>query len=76
MSEKANHPPEENPYETPTAKPPAVGVVSGSREDLWKVARYQRGIIFCILIQLNLFRVSSQAFSQGESALRQEHRRS
>ena len=54
MSEKPTYHPEENPYEAPDADSPAVGVLGGSREDLWKVARYQRGIIFCILIQIGV----------------------
>ena len=54
MSEEPAHHPEENPYEAPAAGSPAVGVIGGSREDLYNVARYQRGIIFCILIQLGV----------------------
>lgn len=40
----------ENPYQPPVAAPPAVGVRSGSREDLRSVARSQKGIVVCILI--------------------------
>ena len=31
---------------------PAVGVNGGRREDLKSVAKYQKGILWCILIQL------------------------
>jgi len=40
----------ENPYQPPSAMPPAVGVKSGNREDLLSVAQYQKGILVCILI--------------------------
>lgn len=39
-----------NPFEAPASNSRAVGVISGSRQDLIKVARYQKGILFCILI--------------------------
>lgn len=42
-----------NPYQSPLApqrEPPVVGVISGSRADLRDVAKYQKGIIFCILV--------------------------
>ena len=42
----------ENPYQAPQTTSPAVGVLSGSHEDLRSVAKYQKGIIFCILIYL------------------------
>ena len=42
----------ENPYQSPSAEPSVVGVRSGSREDLKAVARYQKGILVCILIYL------------------------
>jgi hypothetical protein len=38
----------ENPFRSPTA----VGVRSGTREDLFKVAKYQRGVLFCLLFQI------------------------
>jgi hypothetical protein len=44
----------ENPYrspETPLAGP-VVGVLSGSREDLRAVAKYQRGLLICVLINI------------------------
>ena len=40
----------ENPYESPSAQSPIVGVKSGSRADLRSVAQYQKGILVCILI--------------------------
>ena len=40
----------ENPYQSPSAEPQVVGVKSGSREDLRSVAKYQKGILVCILI--------------------------
>jgi hypothetical protein len=43
---------EENPYEAPRAMDQAIGVRSGRREDLRKVAVYQKGILVCILISL------------------------
>ena len=42
----------ENPYQSPSAEPQVVGVKSGSREDLRSVAKYQKGILVCILIYL------------------------
>ena len=42
----------ENPYQSPLADSPVVGVKSGSREDLKSVAVYQKGILVCILIYL------------------------
>jgi len=42
----------ENPYQSPSAEPQVVGVNSGSREDLRSVAKYQKGILVCILIYL------------------------
>lgn len=45
----------ENPYQAPSASDKAVGVRSGRRIDLLAVARYQRGIINCILIQLVIY---------------------
>ena len=41
-----------NPYQSPQASPSAVGVLSGSREDLRSVAKFQKGILVCILIYL------------------------
>lgn len=43
---------DENPYQSPASIPQAVGVLSGSREDLRNVAMYQKGILVCILIYL------------------------
>ena len=42
----------ENPYQPPSAESAAVGVKSGLREDLKSVAKYQKGILVCILIYL------------------------
>lgn len=41
----------ENPYQSPVA----VGVRSGSREELYKVARYQRGVLICLLAQILIY---------------------
>jgi hypothetical protein len=41
-----------NPFEAPTSNSRVVGVISGSREDLVKVAKYQKGVLVCILIYL------------------------
>jgi hypothetical protein len=41
-----------NPFEAPRANETAIGVISGSREDLRSVARYQKIIIVCILIYI------------------------
>jgi hypothetical protein len=40
----------ENPYEPPPIDAQVVGVRSGNREDLRSVARYQKGILVCILV--------------------------
>jgi hypothetical protein len=44
----------ENPYQSPLAPldQPAIGVLSGRREDLQDVAKYQKGILICILTQV------------------------
>lgn len=41
-----------NPFEAPVSNSRVVGVVSGSREDLVKVAKYQKGILVCILVYI------------------------
>ena len=41
-----------NPFEAPQSDSRAIGVLSGKREDLRSVARYQKGVIVCILIYL------------------------
>lgn len=38
-----------NPFEAPAPNSRIIGVVSGSRADLVKVAKYQRGLFVCIL---------------------------
>jgi hypothetical protein len=45
---------DDNPYRSPEAPimAQAVGVLSGSREDLRSVAKYQRGLLVCVLIYL------------------------
>jgi hypothetical protein len=43
---------DENPYAAPQADTRAVGVLSGQREDLHSVAKYQKGILVCILFYL------------------------
>ena len=42
----------DDPYQSPAAQPQVVGVKSGNREDLRSVAKYQKGILVCILIYL------------------------
>jgi hypothetical protein len=42
----------ENPYQSPAAESQVVGVKSGHRDDLRSVAKYQKGILICILIYL------------------------
>jgi hypothetical protein len=43
----------ENPYQAPMADlRPAVGVLSGKREDVRAVAVYQKGMLVCILVYL------------------------
>ena len=41
-----------NPYESPQTPVAVRGVLSGSREDLRSVAKFQKGILVCILIYL------------------------
>lgn len=45
----------ENPYQAPAVSDKAVGVRSGRPIDLLAVARYQRGINYCILIQVVIY---------------------
>jgi hypothetical protein len=42
----------ENPYQSPATDARVVGINSGNIEDLRKVAKYQKAILTCILIQL------------------------
>ena len=42
----------DNPYQSPSPSGAAVGVKSGTREDLRSVAKHQKGILVCILIYL------------------------
>ena len=42
----------ENPYEPPAAEPPVIGLRQNRRENLRKVAVYQKGIVACILVYL------------------------
>lgn len=41
-----------NPFEAPASSSRVVGIVSGSREDLLRVAKYQKGILVCILVYI------------------------
>ena len=41
-----------NPFEAPQSDSRVIGILSGKREDLRSVARYQKGVIVCILIYL------------------------
>jgi hypothetical protein len=42
----------ENPYQVSQTNPTAMGILSGTRDDLRSVAKSQKGIIVCILIYL------------------------
>jgi uncharacterized membrane protein (GlpM family) len=42
----------DNPYRSPEAPSEVIGVISGSRDDLRNVAKYQKGIIVAILIYM------------------------
>ncbi len=42
----------DNPYQSPMTESRAIGVRSGRREDLRSVAKYQKGILVCILIYI------------------------
>ena len=42
----------ENPYQTPMSEGQVIGVKSGDPADLKSVAKYQKGILVCILIYL------------------------
>lgn len=60
-----------NPYEAPAPIPqdltPAVGILSGTRQDLRSVATYQRGIIGCILLYIIAFIAQTIVFrSRGD----------
>ncbi len=41
-----------NPYQSPQTTSQVTGVLSGSRDDLRSVAKFQKGILVCILIYL------------------------
>lgn len=43
---------QDNPYAAPQTVERVTGVLSGSREDLRKVAAYQKGILSCISVYL------------------------
>lgn len=51
--------PEQNPYAAPVESSEVVGVNSGTIDDLRAVARYQRGVIFCLLMYLSLMIIAS-----------------
>jgi len=42
----------ENPFQSPQTSSEVVGVLGGAREDLRSVAKFQKGILVCILIYL------------------------
>jgi hypothetical protein len=42
----------DNPFQSPATDARVVGVRGGSREELRKVATYQKGVLVCILIQI------------------------
>jgi hypothetical protein len=42
----------DNPYQPPATEDQVAGVLSGSLDDLRAVAKYQKGIIICILLYL------------------------
>lgn len=56
----------DNPYQAPSVASQAVGVLSGRRDDLKKVAAYQKGVILCILV--NMIAMASQFFLSPELA--------
>jgi hypothetical protein len=41
-----------NPYEPPKDASPAVGVLSGAHSDVLSVARFQKGVLVCVLVYL------------------------
>lgn len=58
---KENHPPmSDNPYQSPLTESRAVGIRSGDPADLRNVARYQKGVLVCILVYILL--IVSQFF--------------
>ncbi len=64
----------QNPYQSPSMPATAVGVNSGTREDLKKVAQYQKGIMYCILanfvmIAVLIFAGQSVAPGAGKTSL-------
>ncbi|MCL4195006.1 MAG: hypothetical protein KJZ87_24915 [Thermoguttaceae bacterium] len=44
----------DNPYQSPLTEPRAVGIRSGNPADLRNVARYQKGVLVCILVYILL----------------------
>lgn len=50
----------DNPYQSPLTEPRAVGIRSGNPADLRNVARYQKGVLVCILVYILL--IVSQFF--------------
>ncbi|MGD9720623.1 MAG: hypothetical protein AB7O59_16530 [Pirellulales bacterium] len=42
----------ENPYQSPATDARAIGVRTGSRVELYNVARYQRAVLVCLLLQI------------------------
>jgi hypothetical protein len=44
----------DNPFQSPRTDARAVGVRGGSREELLKVAKAQKGVIYCLLAQILL----------------------
>ena len=42
----------ENPFEAPTVPPQVMAMRSVSSEQLKKIATYQRGVIYCLLLQI------------------------
>jgi hypothetical protein len=57
----------QNPYRAPDDDFHAIGIKSGSREDLRAVAKYQKGILLCILFYLVAF--GAQLFMPPELRL-------
>jgi hypothetical protein len=42
----------ENPFQSPRTDARAVGVRTGSMRELYNVARYQRAVLLCLLVQI------------------------
>lgn len=50
MNTKQGNHPDDKPYHAPDSPPPATGEFDASGDNLYHVARCQRGVILCILV--------------------------